>query len=57
MRIILDNYAPPDFVRKPLDNTPLMWYNIHVSGILIVLQVRNLTLLVRHDALPLVRYY
>jgi hypothetical protein len=41
MRIILDNYAPPDFVRKPLDNTPLMWYNIDVSGILIVLWVTH----------------
>ena len=48
MRIILDNYAPPDFVRKLLDNTPYLWYNIDVSGnlvILVVLWVRNLTLL------------
>lgn len=36
MRIILDNYAPPDFVRKLLDNTLYLWYNIDVSGNLIV---------------------
>lgn len=42
MRIILDNYAPPDFVRKLLDNTPLMWYNRYVSGNLVILVVLGL---------------
>ena len=42
MRIILDNYAPPDFVRKLLDNTLYLWYNIDVSGNLVILVVLGL---------------
>ena len=42
MRIILDNYAPPDFVRKLLDNTPYLWYNRYVSGNLVILVVLRL---------------